>query len=338
MKYSKSNDQRQRYALIALLLFAVILLFLLNQFITPFLGAIIFYELFKKAMKTLVERYKWRHSVAAVFMMTLTLIIVIVPVFMLANVIYQRIFDIVSNPGSLMRVINVFDDKVMNWFGIEIFSEDTIKILKDKASNLIPPFLNKIGIVFIQVIILFFILFYMLVYYKEIPEYARKYLPFEAKNTDLFLKEMEMMIYSNVFGAPLLATFQGISAIAVFWLLGVPDPAFWGIMCGLFSFIPFVGSALVWGPASIFLFSEDLVWQSVVLLIYGMVVISNIDNVFRFILQKRIADVHPLVTVFGVLMGLEVFGLAGIIFGPLILSFFIIGVKIYRAAYPDYGE
>ncbi len=104
-------------------------------------------------------------------------------------------------------------------------------------------------------------------------------------------------------------------------------------MCGFLSFIPFVGSALVWFPAGIILASSGAYWQGIAILIYGIVVIINVDNVFRFILQKKIADIHPLVTVFGVIIGLKWFGIPGIIFGPLLISYFLIMIKIYRAEY-----
>jgi predicted PurR-regulated permease PerM len=74
-------------------------------------------------------------------------------------------------------------------------------------------------------------------------------------------------------------------------------------------------------------------WAGLGLFAYGTLIIMNIDNVARFMIQKKFADVHPMITVFGVLIGLELFGLAGIIFGPLMLSYFILFVKMYRRVY-----
>ncbi|MBA3706212.1 MAG: AI-2E family transporter, partial [Bacteroidetes bacterium] len=74
-------------------------------------------------------------------------------------------------------------------------------------------------------------------------------------------------------------------------------------------------------------------WQGIGILIYGALVITNIDNVFRFMIQKKLADIHPLITVFGVIMGLNWFGLPGLIFGPILISYFLIMIKIYRIEY-----
>jgi len=76
-------------------------------------------------------------------------------------------------------------------------------------------------------------------------------------------------------------------------------------------------------------------WQGIATLVYGIVVIGNIDNVMRFVIQKKFADVHPLITVFGVIIGLQLFGLPGLIFGPLMISYFLLGVKIYRKNYVE---
>jgi len=96
------------------------------------------------------------------------------------------------------------------------------------------------------------------------------------------------------------------------------------------SMLPVVGTAVVWAPLGIYLIVNGGTWMGVGLLIYGAVLIVNLDNVFRFIWQKKVADVHPLVTVFGVLIGIGLFGFVGIIFGPLLISMFLLLLEIYR--------
>jgi predicted PurR-regulated permease PerM len=138
---------------------------------------------------------------------------------------------------------------------------------------------------------------------------------------------------SNVIGSPLLALIQSVAAIIGFYLFGVDEALFWGFMCGFLSFVPFIGSALVYIPIGILMLSLGKQWQGIATLVYGIVVIGNIDNVMRFVIQKKFADVHPLITVFGVIIGLQLFGLPGLIFGPLMISYFLLGVKIYRKNY-----
>ena len=93
--------------------------------------------------------------------------------------------------------------------------------------------------------------------------------------------------------------------------------------------IPFVGSALIWLPISIMMLVNGDYFNGTAMLLAGVLVISTIDNLLRFVLQKKIADIHPLITLFGIISGLKLFGLAGVIFGPLLLSYFFILIKFY---------
>jgi predicted PurR-regulated permease PerM len=108
---------------------------------------------------------------------------------------------------------------------------------------------------------------------------------------------------------------------------------FWAVLTGIMSVVPVVGTTIVWVPLAVFLYAGGNHWQSATLLIYGSVIITNVDNVFRFVVQKKLGDTHPLITFFGVIIGLPLFGFVGIIFGPLLISYFILLLKIYRNEY-----
>ncbi|MFN4084020.1 MAG: AI-2E family transporter [Bacteroidia bacterium] len=184
-----------------------------------------------------------------------------------------------------------------------------------------------------QIVLMYFILFYLLINHKKIPAFLKEILPFDAETVDVFLKELESMTKSNVIGAPILALSQGLAAILAFAFLDAPEPVFWGAMCGIFSFIPVVGSAIIWIPMCLIMYINGMVWQPIVIALYGALIISNIDNLIRMFIQKYFANVHPLVTILGVIVGLQLFGLPGLIFGPLLISYFILGLNIYRKSY-----
>jgi predicted PurR-regulated permease PerM len=96
------------------------------------------------------------------------------------------------------------------------------------------------------------------------------------------------------------------------------------------SMIPVIGTTIVWLGLCIFLFASGDTGYAIGLLIYGVAIVANVDNVFRMIWQRKMADVHPLITVLGVFVGISLFGFVGIIFGPLLISLFILLLKIYR--------
>ena len=226
--------------------------------------------------------------------------------------------------------LSVLNEKSKTIFGLELVNPENIKTVQLKLTSILTDILNQTATILGDIGIMYFILFYLLVNYGNLEKMLEKYLPIHAYNLEILGKELETQTYSNALGAPVLATLQGIIACVGFYFFGIKDYLFWGIMSGIFSIIPVVGSALIWLPASIILISSGNQAQGIGLIIYGLAIISTIDNVFRFIFQKKIADVHPLITIIGIIFGLQMFGIAGSIYGPLLLSYFLILLKMYR--------
>jgi predicted PurR-regulated permease PerM len=164
----------------------------------------------------------------------------------------------------------------------------------------------------------------------KIEHWVFNLLPVRKADLARFTEELKAQTFSNVLGAPVLATLQGLVAALGFWIFGIQEPLFWGIITGFFSFIPMVGGALIWVPSAILLYTTGHEYQAIALFLYGIFVISMIDNVLRFAFQKKFADVHPLITVMGVILGIKLFGLPGMIFGPLLISYFLIMASIYK--------
>ena len=144
-----------------------------------------------------------------------------------------------------------------------------------------------------------------------------------------------MIVRSNAIGIPLLAVVQGGVALAGYLLFGVPDPLFWGVLTCLATIIPVVGTALVWVPLALWLGLGGHAGAAVGLAAYGVAVVTQSDNVVRLVLQRRMADIHPLITVFGVVIGLSLFGFMGVIFGPLLLSMLVFCVHVFKRLYLD---
>ena len=146
-------------------------------------------------------------------------------------------------------------------------------------------------------------------------------------------EETRLIIQANAIGIPLLAIIQGFFAYMGYLLFGVESAILYAILTAFSTIIPIVGTTIVWAPIGIgLLLNADYV-NGIGLLAYGFFIIGGVDNVARFLLQKKLADIHPLITVFGVLIGLPMFGFWGVIFGPLILSLLILFFNMYRHEY-----
>jgi len=133
----------------------------------------------------------------------------------------------------------------------------------------------------------------------------------------------------------LVALFQGIIALIGYLIFGVPEPLFWFTITAISSMIPLVGTALGIIPVSILLFSQGHTWAAIGILIYGFAVVGVTDNLVRLYVLEKLSSVHPLITLIGVIIGVPLFGFIGLIFGPLLISLFLLILKIYRKEYAD---
>ena len=144
-----------------------------------------------------------------------------------------------------------------------------------------------------------------------------------------------MIVRSNAIGIPLLAVVQGVVAFVGYLVFNAPSPLFWGVLTCFATIIPIFGTALIWLPLAGYMALTGDWGPAIGLLLYGGLVVTHVDNVVRFIMQKKMADTHPLVTIFGVFIGLSLFGFMGVIFGPLMLEMFVFCVNIFKKRYLD---
>lgn len=322
-------------ALTALISFAILLIYLLSSFITAFLGAIIFYILFKPMMNKLTEKYKWKDVWAATLIILLSFVMILIPILTLSYMLYAKITEVLNDPSSMFTVFKLLDEQTQAVFGIELWSDANIEKLKVSAGSLIPSFLNEFVWMLGIIGIMYFILFYLLVQRDSIAKETNTILPFDTDNIRILSHELESMTLSNIIGVPAIGIIQGTAAGLGYWVFGLPEPFFWGVITAFVSLLPLIGSTLIWVPAGLFLIALGHTWPGIGMLLYGLLVVINIDNIARFIIQKKFADVHPIITVFGVIIGIDLFGLPGLVFGPLMLSYFIIFIKMYRKVYKN---
>jgi predicted PurR-regulated permease PerM len=176
---------------------------------------------------------------------------------------------------------------------------------------------------------MYFILFFMITNLNRMEAAIVFYLPFKREKIMLFANELRAQTVSNALGVPMIAVIQGLLAWAYYTWVGLSEPGFWAVLTGLSSVIPIVGAGIIWVPISIYLMANVGIAEGIGLIAWGSLLMGVMDNVVRFVLAKKMADVHPLVTLLGVIMGLKYFGITGLIFGPLLISYFLILLKIY---------
>ncbi len=321
---------------LALLIFLFVFLFLhMTAFLPGFLGAITFYMLLRSWMEKLVEKYHWKKGLAAWFLLFLSFLIVLVPIYTIVNMLSVRVGDVMHNSDKIFAAINSTINRLEAQFGIQLMKSNASENISTTIAATAPKILGATFSSLTSIVIMYFILYFMLVSHRVLEAWAYEFIPLKDKNVSTLGSELKSLVISNAIGIPLVAVLQGIVGLIAYIFLGVNDVWFWFIFTCIASMIPFVGAALAYVPLSLILFSQDENVKGIILLAYGFGIIGTVDNVFRFVLQKKMGDVHPLITVFGVIIGINIFGFIGLIFGPILISMFILLVKIYTNEYVE---
>jgi predicted PurR-regulated permease PerM len=157
-------------------------------------------------------------------------------------------------------------------------------------------------------------------------------LPLESKQATAIMARTRDVIGASVYGVLAIAIVQGILGGLAFWTLGVPSAIVWGVAMTFLSMIPMLGAFLVWVPAAIYLALTGHAVKAVLLVLWGTLVIGMIDNFLRPKLVGERTKLHELLIFFAVLGGLQVFGVLGIVLGPVVLAITLALMDVFQAA------
>jgi predicted PurR-regulated permease PerM len=336
MKTFEPEKVRQFFFIILLSILGIVLFIYLNAFTPSFLGAVTFYVLMRKYMKGMLIR-KWKPASAALLLMLVSFIIILLPVFILVNTVSSKVGYVINHATEITSSIIEYLKGVEIRVGYHFMNAETIQNLSGLALSKLPLLLGATVNSIVALVIMYFLLFFMLTNCNSLEDWLEDILPLRKDNLVRVKHQMNRMVISNAVGIPLIAFMQGIAGLILYLILGIREPLLWFALTAFTSMIPLVGSALSYIPLSIMQFASGDNTKGIIIILYGLAVIGTIDNVFRLWLQKRIGNVHPLITIFGVFVGVPLFGFLGLIFGPLLISIFILLMRIYRVEFiaPD---
>jgi predicted PurR-regulated permease PerM len=324
-----NNRLRQVILLLLIALLAVLLLKQLYVFLPGFLGAITLYILLRQSYFNLTIIKKWNRTLVAIVFILSSLVLIAVPVYFSIQLVSSKVSDMLQKPEEILAKAKIIGNKLETLTGMKILSDENIRAVQNEAGNFIPKILNSSAGILSNFAIMFFLLFFLLKNGRETEKFLNRFIPLKEENIELLGNETKNMIRANAIGLPVLAILQGIIATVGYAIFGVKDFALWGFITGVCSLIPVVGTAIIWMPLVAYFFATGNSSSGTGLLIYAAVLITNIDYVARLTILKKFMDIHPLITIFGVIVGIGLFGFWGVIFGPLLISYFIILVKIY---------
>jgi len=304
----------------------------LKQFFSAFLGAVIFYVLFRKFMIYMTMQKNFKKPIAAILIILISFVIVILPIGLMISMILQKVLTVAKNPDQIKHYFETLSKKAsMLPFDVspETIGPKVATFISQNAGGVIGSTFNIAA----SLLIMYFLLYFLLMNVVKLEQTLVKYLPFEQKRTNQFAQELVTQTFANAICVPAVAVAQGLAVYISLRIAGVPEPGILSLIAGFASVIPIVGCGLVWVPVALYLFANNQIWQGFFITGYSALVLVTVENGIRMIVARRIGNIHPLATVFGVILGLKFFGVPGLVFGPFLINCLMLLIRIYHEEY-----
>ena len=341
------------------IIFSIIFLALIIvsfMIIKPFLTAIlagiifsyIFYPLYLRIYKKIANK-----NAASLITSSLVILMIILTLFFLLNIVSKEAYTtyllsrqkVVSGQflsecqpadKSVCKTINYFADKA-NDPRVKYYFDTTVKGVTTKITESISNILFSIPIFLLDIFIILFVMFFLLKDGEVFVDKVERIMPLKGEYREHVFKKLNDMAYAVIYGSIIVAIIQGTLAGLGFFIFGLPSPLLWGTVMMFASLIPYIGSSIVWFPASLILIFEgyinletNLIIKGILLIIYGIFVVGTIDNILKPKIIGSKGGLHPVLVLLGVVGGLKFLGFVGVIVGPIILAMLVTFINIYE--------
>ncbi|HCP08553.1 MAG TPA: hypothetical protein DIT25_02010 [Candidatus Moranbacteria bacterium] len=313
---------------------------IMKPLIVPFLIAAILAHLFSPAYEASLKLFR-KSGLSSALICLLVALIIIIPVILIALLVINEIQDILSglneNPEAVRGTFNKVAQAVssLSFIGVDlnrIADQDAIisglRGFSQNALLIIQSIYKGVAHFVFSMFIMFFSLFYLLIDGKKLVRKIMELSPLRDEHENVLIKKFNSISRAMIKGTTMIAVWQGALVGMLFAATGVSSPVIFGLLAAIISIIPSVGVGLVWLPVGLFvIFFGDVV--SGIIILSGGVFISTIDNVLRPKLVGRDTQMHPLMVLFSTLGGVALFGIPGLIIGPIFLALFVAMWDIY---------
>ena len=320
-----------RQVLLILLIFALgwALFWTLLPYLPALLGAYTLYVLLRQAMFFLADRWRWPRAVAALTLIFVAAVIIGTPVHFLVQLVQARVIETMQHSNELRLNLEFFVHRLEHQYGITILTPDTLKDLASWGASQVRALVTATIDGLTTTLLAGFILFFMLISGRKMEASFFNWLPLRTENVAELKRQLNDLVLSNAVGIPLMGIIQGLTGLPAYWLAGVNDVWLWFVITCISGMLPIVGVALAYVPMAMTMVANGMPWKGLALFVYGFTVIGSVDNIGRMWLQRKLGDTHPLITLFGVIAGLTLFGFIGFVFGPILIALFLLLIRIY---------
>jgi predicted PurR-regulated permease PerM len=328
-------------ALLMLAVLAAVLIHALLPYINAFLGAFILYVILRPVYHFMVRRIHLSRGISALMTIVLSFLLILVPLYLLISTIAMEIQNALQYIDSITiyaEVLRTFMENLhLEQLPIDLDIKTKITELASSIANyssvVLLSAVQSLGQRFIEFTIMYFLLYYLLT--GEDSDFVKgvySAIPFNKENSDELLEEFRVIVKTTLVSSLIIAIIQGGLLTLAFLLLGIQGAILWGALAALLSFLPLVGATIVWAPAAIIQLIQQDYFAGVGILIAGILV-STMDNFVRPFIQKQLGSLHPMISLLGIIIGINLFGLIGLVVGPLLLSYFLLVVRMFNEEY-----
>lgn len=325
-----NKTMSKNFFLWSLLVFLILSFIIIRPFLTYIVLALMLAYMFYPIYEKLLSKLK-KPALSSTIMVIFLLIIIILPsLFIITKLIFQATSAyllVTSLP------LETYSELIYKFTNTPIDLNSYVGSLFGQARNFLldraPSLIGSITEVVLGLFVMFFLLFYLFIDGKKLYERFANLLPFRENHKKIILDELKSVTYAVIYGQLLTAIIQGtVGGIGLF-IFGVENALFWGFIMIILSLIPVVGTPVIWAPIGVLQLINGHIFSGLGILLYGLIVVINIDNIIRPKLIGDKANIHPAVVLLGVLGGLSIFGFIGMFIGPLILAILIVLLNFF---------
>ena len=341
------TPQLQRSAFL-LLLAAVTIAF--GWVLLPFAGAVLWSLalaiLFTPVYRRLVRRLGGRRNLAALITLTVALVIVILPLFMIAMSLVAQLAQVsqrirsgeISFGSYFQRVVAAIPRwalDLLDRLGLGDVESMIAKVAQGAAaaSQQIAAHALSIGQNTFEFLVSFGLMLYLLYFLlrdgRELSAIVRNALPLARPHTNFLLNKFTTVIRATIKGNIVVAAVQGVIGGLALWALGVQGALLWGVVMSFLSLLPAVGAALIWLPVAIYFLATGSMWQGITLILIGVFVIGLVDNLLRPLLVGKDTQMPDYIVLMSTVGGLALFGINGFVIGPVIAAMFMAAWNVF---------
>ncbi|MFH1054623.1 MAG: AI-2E family transporter [Candidatus Altiarchaeota archaeon] len=329
-------DLKRTYASALIVALVAFLIWAAIPYVNGLFGAIILYTLFKPLYIRLTEKWRLGKTFSALSVIVFSIFLITLPFLYLMGLLVNEVKTAVSNVDALTKSLDAANSLFPGINLGDMLKGQLPKIgelIRDQIFSMILGFTHTI----VNITIMYFIFYYMLVNHHNLRKIAASISPFNEKNTMRLAQEVSSVTKSTIIGQVAVGIGHGALLAAGFHFFGIPDPVFWGFVGSVLSMLPFFGTPMIWGPAGILKILSGNIYAGVGILVWGAI-LTNADSLMRPFIQLKVSRMHPLVSLIGFFIGVSYFGVLGIVVGPLLLSYSFLMLEMFKEEYLTHGH